>query len=112
MPDRQIARLLNPCRQADRAWQRAVTQTRRLRSPQPSRYRRPLRKPTGAERGEITLEAVAQIMDVERHDGATGWSGSGIIKGRQVCRGAPWVIKAEDVAAYPAASLAAPANSR
>jgi len=26
----------------------------------------------------------------------------GIIKGRQVCRGAPWVIKAEDVAAYRA----------
>jgi hypothetical protein len=27
----------------------------------------------------------------------------GIIKGRQVWRGAPWVIKAEDVAAYRAA---------
>jgi hypothetical protein len=26
----------------------------------------------------------------------------GIIKGRQVCRGAPWVIKAQDVAAYRA----------
>ena len=26
----------------------------------------------------------------------------GIIKGRQLCRGAPWVIKAEDVAAYRA----------
>ena len=24
----------------------------------------------------------------------------GIIKGRQLCRGAPWVIKAEDLAAY------------
>jgi len=24
----------------------------------------------------------------------------GIIKGRQVCRGAPWAIKTEDVAAY------------
>ena len=26
----------------------------------------------------------------------------GIIKGRQLCQGAPWVIKAEDVAAYRA----------
>jgi hypothetical protein len=24
----------------------------------------------------------------------------GIIKGRQLCRGAPWVIKAEELAAY------------
>jgi len=24
----------------------------------------------------------------------------GIIKGRQLCRGAPWVIKGEDLAAY------------
>jgi hypothetical protein len=24
----------------------------------------------------------------------------GIIKGRQLCRGAPWVIKMEDMAAY------------
>jgi hypothetical protein len=24
----------------------------------------------------------------------------GIIKGRQLCRGAPWVIKAEDLTAY------------
>ena len=24
----------------------------------------------------------------------------GIIKGRQLCRGAPWVIKVEDMAAY------------
>jgi hypothetical protein len=24
----------------------------------------------------------------------------GIIRGRQLCRGAPWVIKAEDLAAY------------
>jgi len=24
----------------------------------------------------------------------------GIIKGRQLCRGAPWVIKAEDMAGY------------
>ena len=24
----------------------------------------------------------------------------GIVKGRQLCRGAPWVIKAEDLAAY------------
>lgn len=54
-----------------------------------------------AERGEITLEAVAQIMDVSVMT-ALRMVRLGIIKGRQVCRGAPWVIKAEDVAAYRA----------
>ena len=55
-----------------------------------------------AERGEITLEAAAQIMDVSVMT-ALRMVRHGIIKGRQVCRGAPWVIKAEDVAAYRAA---------
>ena len=65
-----------------------------------------------AERGEITLEAVAQIMDVSVMT-ALRMVRLGIIKGRQVCRGAPWVIKAEDVAAYRAQEcLAAPANSQ
>jgi hypothetical protein len=54
-----------------------------------------------AERGEITLEAVAQIMDVSVMT-ALRMVRLGIIEGRQVCRGAPWVIKAENVAAYRA----------
>src|SRR5208337_3846988 len=54
-----------------------------------------------AERGEITLEAAAQIMDVSVMT-ALRMVRRCIVKGRQVCRGAPWAIKAEDVAAYRA----------
>jgi hypothetical protein len=52
-----------------------------------------------AERSEITLEAAAQIMDVSVMT-ALRMIRVGTIKGRQLCRGAPWVIKAEDMAAY------------
>ena len=52
-----------------------------------------------AERGEITLEAAAQIMDMSVMT-ALRMVRRGIIKGRQLCRGAPWVIKVEDMAAY------------
>src|SRR5215472_5400486 len=51
------------------------------------------------ERGEITLEAAARIMDVSIMT-ALRMVRRDIIKGRQLCRGAPWVIKAEDLAAY------------
>ena len=47
----------------------------------------------------MTLEAVAQSIDVSVMT-ALRMIRHGIIKGRQLCRGAPWVIKAEDLAAY------------
>jgi hypothetical protein len=50
-------------------------------------------------KGEITLEAAAQIMGVSVMTALRRVRHS-IIKGRQVCRGACWVINAEDVAAY------------
>ena len=52
-----------------------------------------------AERGEMTLEAVAKSIDVSVMT-ALRMIRHGIIKGRQLCRGAPWVIKGEDLAAY------------
>jgi hypothetical protein len=52
-----------------------------------------------AERGEITLEAAAQIMDASVIT-ALRMARRGIIKGRQVCYGAPWAFKAADIAAY------------
>ena len=52
-----------------------------------------------AERSEITLQAAAQIMDVSVMT-ALRMIRHGIVKGRQLCRGAPWVTKAEDLAAY------------
>jgi len=54
-----------------------------------------------AERGEMTLEAVAQIMDVSVMT-ALRMIQRGVIKGKQLCKGAPWVIKVEDAAAYRA----------
>ena len=54
-----------------------------------------------AERGEITLDAAAQIIGVCKMT-ALRMIRRGDIKGRQVCKGAPWVIKAEDVAAFAA----------
>ncbi|WP_352765697.1 hypothetical protein [Mesorhizobium sp. M0847] len=66
--------------------------------PQPSRHCRPSSS-EWAERGEITLEAAAQIMDVSVMT-ALRMARLGIIKGRQVCYGAPWAFKAADIAYY------------
>ena len=52
-----------------------------------------------AERGEITLDAAAQIIGVSKMT-ALRMIRRGELKGRQACTGAPWVIKAEDVAAF------------
>jgi hypothetical protein len=99
MPDRQIARLLNRAGKPTgrgNGWTQARVCSFR------SHYGIAVhRESEWAERGEITLEAAAQIMDVSVMT-ALRMVRHGIIKGRQVCRGAPWVIKAEDVAAYRA----------
>jgi hypothetical protein len=54
-----------------------------------------------AERGEITLGKAAEVMDVSVMT-ALRMVLRDIINGRQLCKGAPWVIKAEDMAAYVA----------
>jgi len=99
MPDRQIARLLNragkPTGRGNGWTQARVCSFRSHHGIAVHRERE------WAERGEITLEAVAQNMGVSVMT-ALRMVRLGIIKGRQVCRGAPWVIKAEDVAAYRA----------
>jgi DNA invertase Pin-like site-specific DNA recombinase len=100
MPDRQIARLLNRAGKPTgrgNGWTQARVCSFR------SHHRIAVhRENEWAERGEITLEAAAQIMDVSVMT-ALRMLRHGIIKGRQVCRGAPWVTKAEDVAAHRAA---------
>ena len=99
MPDRQIARLLNRAGKPTgrgNGWTQA-----RVCSFRSHHGIAVHRENEWAERGEITLEAAAQIMDVSVMT-ALRMVRHGIIKGRQVCRGAPWVIKAEDVAAYRA----------
>jgi hypothetical protein len=52
-----------------------------------------------AERGEITLEAAAKLIGVCNMT-ALRMLRRGEIKGRQACAGAPWVIKAEDLAGF------------
>ena len=99
MPDRQIARLLNRAGKPTgrgNGWTQA-----RVCSFRSHHGIAVHRESEWAERGEITLEAAAQIMDVSVMT-ALRMVRRGIVKGRQVCRGAPWVIKAEDVAAYRA----------
>ena len=52
-----------------------------------------------AERGEITLEAAAKIVGVCNMT-ALRMLRRGDIKGRQVCPGAPWVIKTADLTGF------------
>ena len=59
----------------------------------------PYRDGEWAERDEITLEAAAKIIGVCNMT-ALRMLRRGDIKGRQVCPGAPWVIKAADLAAF------------
>jgi DNA invertase Pin-like site-specific DNA recombinase len=99
MPDRQIARLLNRCGKPTgygNGWtQERVCGFRKHHSI--AAYRDGER----AERGEVTLDAAAEIIGVCKMT-ALRMIRRGDIKGRQVCPGAPWVIKAEDVAAFAA----------
>jgi DNA invertase Pin-like site-specific DNA recombinase len=53
------------------------------------------------ERGEITLDEAAHIIGVCKMT-ALRMLRRGDVKGRQLCAGAPWVIKAKDVAAFAA----------
>ena len=48
---------------------------------------------------EITLEAAAKVIGVCKMT-ALRMLRRGDIKGRQVCPGAPWVIKADDLASF------------
>jgi len=99
MPDQQIARLLNRAGKPTgrgNGWTKARVCSFR------SHYGIAVyRESEWAERGEITLEAAAQIIDVSVMT-ALRMVRRGIIKGRQLCRGAPWVIKAQDLAAHRA----------
>ena len=97
MPDRQIARLLN----------RSGVQTghgngwtqERVRGFRNHHDIAVYRDGEWAERGEITLDAAAEIIGVGKMT-ALRMLRRGDVKGRQVCAGAPWVIKAEDLATF------------
>jgi DNA invertase Pin-like site-specific DNA recombinase len=99
MPDRQIARLLNRSGKPT-GYGNGWTE-QRVRGFRKHHDIAVYRVGEWAERGEITLEAAAQTVGVTKMT-AVRMIRRGDLKGRQVCRGAPWVIKAEDVAAFAA----------
>src|SRR5260370_32966509 len=97
MPDQQIARLLNRAGKPTgrgNGWTKA-----RVCSFRSHHGIAVHREGEWAERGEITLEAAAQIMDGSVMT-ALGMIRLGTIKGRQLCRGAPGELHAGDMAAY------------
>lgn len=99
MPDRQIARLLNRCGKPT-GYGNGWTQER-VRGFRNHHDIAVYRDGERAARGEITLDAAAEIIGVCKMT-ALRMIRRGDIKARQVCAGAPWVIKAEDVAAFAA----------
>jgi hypothetical protein len=99
MPDRQIVRLLNRAGKPTgrgNGWTEA-----RVRSFRHHHEIAVYREGEWSERGELTLEASAQIIGVTPMT-ALRMVQRGDIKGRQLCKAAPWIIKAEDVAAFAA----------
>jgi DNA invertase Pin-like site-specific DNA recombinase len=99
MPDREIAHLLNRAGKPTgrgNGW----TETR-VRSFRDHHKIAVYREGEWSERGEITLEAAAQIIGVTTMT-VLRMLRRGDIKGQQLCKGAPWAIKAEDVAAFGA----------
>jgi DNA invertase Pin-like site-specific DNA recombinase len=99
MPDRQIARLLNRSGKPT-GYGNGWTE-QRVRGFRKHHHIAVYRDGEWAERGEITLEAAAQIIGVTKMT-ALRMIRRGDVKGRHVCKGAPWVIKAEDLAAFRA----------
>jgi DNA invertase Pin-like site-specific DNA recombinase len=107
MPDKQIARLLN---RAGKPTGRGNGWTEvRVRSFRHHHEIAVYRPGEWSERGEITLEAAAKIIGVTPMT-ALRMIQRGELKGRQLCRGAPWVIRAEDMAAFDGAERRANAS--
>jgi hypothetical protein len=96
-PDRQIARLLSRSG-VETGHGNAWTQ-KRVRGFRKHYDIAVVRDGEWAERGEITLEAAAKLIGVCNMT-ALRMLRRGEIKGRQACAGAPWVIRAEDLAGF------------
>jgi DNA invertase Pin-like site-specific DNA recombinase len=97
MPDRQIARLLNRIGVAT-GYGNAWTQER-VRGFRNHHEIAGYRDGEWAERGEISLEEAAKIIGVCNMT-ALRMLRRGDIKGRQVCPGAPWVIRTSDLVGF------------
>jgi DNA invertase Pin-like site-specific DNA recombinase len=97
MPDQQIARLLNRIG-IETGYGNAWTQER-VRGFRSHHGIERFRAGEWAERGEISLEEAAKIVGVCNMT-ALRMLRRGDIKGRQVCPGAPWVVKTADLAGF------------
>jgi DNA invertase Pin-like site-specific DNA recombinase len=97
MPDRQIARLLNRSGKLT-GYGNGWTE-QRVRGFRNHHGIAVYRDGEWTDRGEITLDAAAQLVGVAKMT-ALRMIRRGDLQGRQACKGAPWVIKAEDVAAF------------
>jgi DNA invertase Pin-like site-specific DNA recombinase len=102
MPDRQIARLLNRSGKST-GYGNGWTE-QRVRGFRNHHDIAVYRDGEWAERGEITLDVAAQTIGVAKMT-ALRMIRRGDLKGRQVCKGAPWVIKADDMAALTPGAL-------
>jgi DNA invertase Pin-like site-specific DNA recombinase len=97
MPDRQIARLLNRCGVVTgrgNGWSEM-----RVRGFRNHHKIEVFREEELAERGEITLLEAAQHLDVAPMT-VHRMVMLGRLPAKQVCRGAPWVLKAADVTEF------------
>src|SRR4030088_2467724 len=99
MPDRQIARLLN--RSGKTTGHGNGWTEQRVRGFRKHYEIEVYRNGEWTERGEITLDAAAEAIGVCKMT-ALRMLRRGDVKGRQVCPGAPWAIKVEDVAVFAA----------
>jgi len=99
MPDAQIARLLN--RSGKPTGHGNGWTEQRVRGFRSHHEVGGFRAGEWAERGEITLDAAAEIIGVHKMT-ALRMIQRGDLSGRQPCAGAPWVIKAEDLAPFEA----------
>jgi recombinase-like zinc beta ribbon protein/recombinase len=105
MPDQQITRLLNRIG-VETGYGNAWTQERVRGFRQHHGIAR-YRDGEWAERGEISLEAAAEIVGVCNMT-ALRMLRRGDMKGRQICPGAPWVIKTADLAGFTGAKRSRP----
>ena len=93
MPDRWIASLLN--RVGKRTGKGNPWTEARVRTFRTSRDIAVYREGERQERGELTLQEAAERLGVSKMTVSSADPSSGVIPGRQACKGAPWVISVD-----------------
>jgi len=107
LPDSGIASLLN--RLGHRTGKGHTWTEASVRSFRGSHHVAVYRQGEREERGELTLEQAAEVLQTSKMT-VLRMISAGTLKARQVCKGAPWVIKRGDLA-RPAANYSLPPAS-